>query len=101
MEATFSPIRWYPHYGLKWLHFDPEDGGNIFSKTLVLKLRAEVTSSTVKMEALCRLSQYTAPILLCFSQHWAPSQHVHNGFPDDGSLKCRNMRQYIKHQYME
>jgi hypothetical protein len=40
---------------------------------------------------LRRLSQYTAPILMCFSRHWAPSQHVHIGLPDDGILKCRNM----------
>jgi hypothetical protein len=39
-----------------------------------------------------RLSQYTAaPTLLCFSRHWAPSQHVHVGLPDDGILKRRNM----------
>jgi hypothetical protein len=33
----------------------------------------------------------TAPILLCFSRHWAPSQHVHIGLLDDGIFKCRNM----------
>jgi hypothetical protein len=42
-------------------------------------------------DAMHCLSQYTAPILLCFSRHWAPSQHVHIGFPADGILKCRNM----------
>jgi hypothetical protein len=31
---------------------------------------------------LRRLSQYTAPILLCFSWHWVPFQHVHIGLPD-------------------
>jgi hypothetical protein len=40
---------------------------------------------------LRRLSQYTAPILLCFSRHWAPSQYVHIGLADDGILKYRNM----------
>jgi hypothetical protein len=43
---------------------------------------------------LHRLSQYTAPILLCFSCHWAPSQHVHIRLPDDGILKCRKMKMH-------
>jgi hypothetical protein len=45
----------------------------------------------VMVGILCRLSQCTAPILLCFSRHWAPSQYVHIGIPDDGILKFRNM----------
>jgi hypothetical protein len=42
-------------------------------------------------QPLRHLSQYAAPILLCFSRHWAPSQHVHIGLPDDGILKYRNI----------
>jgi hypothetical protein len=42
-------------------------------------------------QTLRRLSQYTAPIVLCFSRYWAPSQHVHIGLRDYGILKCRNM----------
>jgi hypothetical protein len=38
-----------------------------------------------------RLSQYTAPILLCFPRRWVPSQHVYIGLPENGILNCRNM----------
>jgi hypothetical protein len=34
-----------------------------------------------------RLSQYTAPILLCFLRNWAQFQHVHSELPDDGIFK--------------
>jgi hypothetical protein len=52
-------------------------------------------------QPLRHLSQYTAPILLCYSRHWAPSQHVHTVLPDVGILKYQNMYEYIKHQYNE